>query len=711
VSTSRWHRRVRLLCWILGLGMGVAMVVAGAAYAYWTATITSGSNYAEASAQTVPTGSTPTATVTPASGQTVTVTFTQSSTSGGTPLTAYTVERYASGSGTSVPISGSCAIASSVVTCTDVPGSGTWQYTDLPTIGTNWVGTASAKSTGVIVQALPTLSVAATSSVVVATALTPSATLAGATSSPSPGGSVSFSVLGPQSSAPSSCTGAGWSSVGSAVAITANGTYNASTSFTPSTAGTYWWYASYTGDSDNAAANSGCTSTSTTVHLALSPSTLAAATVYGAYSQTISASGGASPYSFALTSGTLPAGLTLTSGGVLSGTVNTAGQNGSYAITVTATDGDAFTGSASYTLVVDPPPIVLSPTTLTNPTGEASYSKTISASGGASAYTYAVTSGALPTGLSLAGATGVVSGTESGPGSFSFTITATDAHGYTGSQAYSVTVVNPTITLSPSTLAAATVYGAYSQTISASGGASPYSFALTSGTLPAGLTLTSGGVLSGTVNTAGQNGSYAITVTATDGDAFTGSASYTLVVDPPPIVLSPTTLTNPTGEASYSKTISASGGASAYTYAVTSGALPTGLSLAGATGVVSGTESGPGSFSFTITATDAHGYTGSQAYSVTVVNPTITLSPTSMPGAVGGLSYSQTITASGGVGPYTYAITGGSLAGSGLTLASNGVISGTPPLSLIATYTFTVTATDADHFTGVHSNYTISVAL
>jgi hypothetical protein len=533
VSTSRWHRRVRLLCWILGLGMGVAMVVAGAAYAYWTATITSGSNYAEASAQTVPTGSTPTATVTPASGQTVTVTFTQSSTSGGTPLTAYTVERYASGSGTSVPISGSCAIASSVVTCTDVPGSGTWQYTDLPTIGTNWVGTASAKSTGVIVQALPTLSVAATSSVVVATALTPSATLAGATSSPSPGGSVSFSVLGPQSSAPSSCTGAGWSSVGSAVAITANGTYNASTSFTPSTAGTYWWYASYTGDSDNAAANSGCTSTSTTVHLALSPSTLAAATVYGAYSQTISASGGASPYSFALTSGTLPAGLTLTSGGVLSGTVNTAGQNGSYAITVTATDGLGVTGSASYTLVVDPPPIVLSPPTLTNPTGEASYSKTISASGGASAYTYAVTSGALPTGLSLAGATGVVSGTESGPGSFSFTITATDAHGYTGSQ----------------------------------------------------------------------------------------------------------------------------------------------------------------------------------AYSVTVVNPTITLSPTSMPGAVGGLSYSQTITASGGVGPYTYAITGGSLAGSGLTLASNGVISGTPPLSLIATYTFTVTATDADHFTGVHSNYTISVAL
>ncbi len=70
----------------------------------------------------------------------------------------------------------------------------------------------------------------------------------------------------------------------------------------------------------------------------------------------------------------------------------------------------------------------------------------------------------------------------------------------------------------------------------------------------------------------------------------------------------------------YSQTVSASGGISPYTYAVTSGSLPTGISLNSSTGVISGTPSGTGTSSFTVTATDAHSYTGSQAYSVTIAS-------------------------------------------------------------------------------------------
>jgi PKD repeat protein len=72
--------------------------------------------------------------------------------------------------------------------------------------------------------------------------------------------------------------------------------------------------------------------------------------------------------------------------------------------------------------------------------------------------------------------------------------------------------------------------------------------------------------------------------------------------------------------------------------------------------------------------------------------PTITLLPSNLPGGTEGAAYSQAITASGGAAPYTYAVTAGSLAGSGLSLSSAGTLSGASPVA--GTYTFTVTATD-----------------
>lgn len=615
--------RPRIIAAVLGGALGLVVCLSGVAFAYWLVTVTSGSNYAEATAQIMPTGAVPTTSVTPASGQTVTITFAQSSTSGGTSLTSYAVNRYASGSTSSASISGSCSVSAGLATCTDAPGAGTWQYADVPELASStWVGTESAKSVAVVVQALPTVSVSAATSVVFAAAITPSATLAAATTSPAPapGGSISFSVFGPQVTAPSSCTGTGWTTVGSAVTVTANGSYNASTTYAPTTAGTYWWYASYTGDTHNASAVSSCSTTSTVVHVAIAPSSLPGATVYATgYSQSITASGGTAPYTYTVTSGSLPNGMALSSGGVISGTVTGAGQTGSHTFTVTATDHAGLTGTQTYTLVVTAPTLTLS--ALSNPMGETSDTAAIATSGGVSGYTYAVTSGSLPTGLSLSSA-GSFSGSPSAAGTYAFTVTATDANGYTGSRSYTLIPVSPTITVTPSTLSAATVYVAYSKSLSSSGGVSGYTYAVTSGTLPAGLSVSTAGVLSGTITAAAQNGSYSFTVTVTDADGFTGTISYTLTVNPPVITLTPAAGSLGSATLGYSKQLGASSALSGdtFSFAVTSGALPTGFTMTTGGLIQSGGSLGLlTTYNFTVTATDKNGYTGSAAYSITVV--------------------------------------------------------------------------------------------
>src|SRR5581483_10820412 len=69
-------------------------------------------------------------------------------------------------------------------------------------------------------------------------------------------GTITFKVFGPQTSAPSTCTSGG-TTVGTAT-VSGNGTYGPSAGFTPTSAGTYWWYASYGGDSGNTSSASTC---------------------------------------------------------------------------------------------------------------------------------------------------------------------------------------------------------------------------------------------------------------------------------------------------------------------------------------------------------------------------------------------------------------------------------------------------------------------
>jgi len=133
--------------------------------------------------------------------------------------------------------------------------------------------------------------------------------------------------------------------------------------------------------------------------------------------------------------------------------------------------------------------------------------------------------------------------------------------------------------------------------------------------------------------------------------------------------------------------------------------LPAGLSL-GAGGALSGTATVAGSFSFTITAKDSDSFTASQAYSFTIAVPTIVLAPATLPAPTVGVSYSETVSASGGVAPYSYSISAGALP-AGLALSAGGVLSGTATAG--GSVSFTVTAKDTDSFTAVHT-YSVTVA-
>lgn len=359
--------------------------------------------------------------------------------------------------------------------------------------------------------------------------------------------------------------------------------------------------------------------------MTVTPATLPSGQVGAAYNQTIGAIDGAPPYSFAVTAGTLPAGLTLTTGGVLSGTP-TAG--GSFNVTITATDSGGATASRAYTLSIGGAALALAPTTLPAMSYNTPISVALTASGGTAPYSYAISGGTFPTGLTLS-ATGTLSGTPSAPGSYNFTVTATDSSSgvgapFTVSQAYSVTISVPTITIAPTTLPDATIGIAYSQSLSASGGTAPYSFSVSAGALPPGMLLSAGGMFTGTPS---AGGSFTFTITAADSSPagpYSASQVYTLTIGAPSITLAPTTLPAATMEAPYTAALSATGGIAPYSYAVTTGALPAGLTLS-ATGALSGTPSGHGSFAFTVTATDSSGgtgpYTGTQSYNLTVSPP------------------------------------------------------------------------------------------
>jgi hypothetical protein len=247
------------------------------------------------------------------------------------------------------------------------------------------------------------------------------------------------------------------------------------------------------------------------------------------------------------------------------------------------------------------------------------YSETLAAAGGTSPYTWSVTAGSLPDGLTLSSA-GVVSGTPTTADTFSFTVRVTDGAADTATAALSITVIG--LHVDTDSLPDGYTDEAYSATLTAVVGTVPYTWSLALGSLPTGLTLTTvgnEGVISGTPTTAGT---YSFTVRVTDSDSPSVTATKTLSITiQQRLSVATAALANGWVGMAYSDSLAAGNGKPPYTWSVTVGSLPTGLTLAPSTGAITGTPTTAGTSNFTVRVTDSTGLTASKALSITIARP------------------------------------------------------------------------------------------
>ncbi|MGG2101888.1 autotransporter domain-containing protein [Stenotrophomonas sp. NRRL B-14846] len=505
------------------------------------------------------------------------IAFTAPASNGGNTITGYTVTSNPGGivgTGSSSPIA--------------VPGlsngiSYTFTVTATNSAGT---GSASAASTAVIPKAVQSITFANPGTQNFGTSPTLTAT--------APGGAVVFT-----SSSTAVCT------------ITSNG------ALTFLTAGTCTINADQGGDAAYLPAPQLSQSFSVAAIVPGAPTSVTA-TPSGTAQITIAFSAPAS------TGGATINGYTVTSspGGIsATGTASPIAVNGltigqSYTFTVTATNSAGTgTASAASNAAVAADAIVASPSNAT-----VAYNT-------ASAVPLAISG--IPTSVAVIGAPVHGQATVSAAtvsytpttgyyGQDSFSYQATDGNTTSATVTVSIVVSPPTLAASPASLAAATAGSAYTATLSTSGGAAPYSYQLI-GALPTGLSLSPNGTLSGTPTTAA---SYAFSVRVTDSSTGDGPArkdtAYTLVVNAPQLAFALSSLPQSSTAIAYAQRLQVSGGAAPYSFAVSSGTLPAGLALA-TDGTFSGTPRGAGSYAFSVTATDANGFTASQAYTLQVV--------------------------------------------------------------------------------------------
>ncbi|MBI1788016.1 MAG: putative Ig domain-containing protein [Acidobacteria bacterium] len=347
------------------------------------------------------------------------------------------------------------------------------------------------------------------------------------------------------------------------------------------------------------------------------------------------------------------------------------------------------------------PRVVLLSGTLPSGTVGVAYSQTLAATGGTPPFTYSLFGGALPNGLTLS-PTGVISGVPTAPGASSFRVRVSDSLGAIDTTSFSLAIQGAAMTLP-----AAAAGSPYS--IKLPGTAQPplpSTCSLVQGTLAPGLTLASDCTLSGTPSTAGTFLFVAQLVYASG----VQNTTFSLLVNPA-LSLAPAGLPGGMVGTSYSQTLTGAGGSAPYTFSVSSGSLPGGLTLQPATNsptaLLAGVPTAAGTFSFAVQIRDSAGNVSVQTYTVAISGP-FSITTTSLPAGTFGAAYSAAVAATGGRPPYTFALSAGALPG-GLALAADGRITGTP--NAAGSFTFTVQATDSNTAAPARDTHVYTLAI
>lgn len=319
------------------------------------------------------------------------------------------------------------------------------------------------------------------------------------------------------------------------------------------------------------------------------------------------------PGTWSITAGALPAGLTLNATtGAITGTPTTVGK-ADFTVRFQDAQTNASTKALSITVTDTSSNPVIATTALPSGVAGVPYAAQLFTADNRTG-TWSITAGTLPTGLTLTAATGVISGTPTTAAIRDFTVKFTDGAGLSATKDFSIIIEATAPEIITTTLPAAAKGVAYSAELKTKDGRAG-AWNVSSGTLPAGLTLNAAtGVISGTPTTTGTS---AFQVKFRDTLGVSDTQDLSIVVSSSPPVISTTSLPKGKTNTAYTATLKTADNR-AGTWSISAGTLPPGLTLAPATGVISGTPTERGTSNFTVKFKDADGVEVTKALSIQV---------------------------------------------------------------------------------------------